>query len=408
MKVLYISYDGMTDSLGQSQVLPYLTGLAKNNYEIDLISCEKSENFKKNKDLIIDIIKDTNIKWHPIKYHYKPAVFSTIWDVFKIIKLARKIYKNKKIDIVHCRSYISALAGLYLKNRYKIKFIFDMRGFWADERIDGDLWNLKNPVYYFVYKYFKKKEKQFIINADYIISLTENAKLEINSWKLTSQPLNIQVIPCCVDTNLFNENNLNINKIEGLKTELKIKNSDLVISYLGSIGTWYLLDEMMAFFKRVLIKYNNAKFLFITGESPDIIYKSANANNVLQNNIIVVKAQRNDVPYYLKLSKLSIFFIKQTFSKKASSPTKQGEIMSIGIPLICNSGIGDTDYIINKSGCGLVIPKLIEEEYDKIIDKFDYLFNLSDNKIKQSAEEYFSLDKGIELYYNVYKMLEQA
>ena len=28
-RVLYISYDGMTDALGQSQVLPYLCGLAQ-------------------------------------------------------------------------------------------------------------------------------------------------------------------------------------------------------------------------------------------------------------------------------------------------------------------------------------------------------------------------------------------
>ena len=43
IKVLYISYDGMTDPLGQSQVLPYLEGLAKKNYAITLISFEKEE-----------------------------------------------------------------------------------------------------------------------------------------------------------------------------------------------------------------------------------------------------------------------------------------------------------------------------------------------------------------------------
>ena len=28
-----------------------------------------------------------------------------------------------------------------------IPIIFDMRGFWADERIDGHLWSLNNPIY---------------------------------------------------------------------------------------------------------------------------------------------------------------------------------------------------------------------------------------------------------------------
>ncbi len=36
--ILYISYDGMTDPLGQSQVLPYLKGLAKKGYKKESIT----------------------------------------------------------------------------------------------------------------------------------------------------------------------------------------------------------------------------------------------------------------------------------------------------------------------------------------------------------------------------------
>ena len=36
IKVLYISYDGMTDSLGQSQVIPYLQELQKKDVEIHI------------------------------------------------------------------------------------------------------------------------------------------------------------------------------------------------------------------------------------------------------------------------------------------------------------------------------------------------------------------------------------
>ena len=49
-QVLYISYDGMTDSLGQSQVIPYLKGLSKKGYQFTIISCEKKENFEQNKE----------------------------------------------------------------------------------------------------------------------------------------------------------------------------------------------------------------------------------------------------------------------------------------------------------------------------------------------------------------------
>ena len=50
--VLYISYDGMTDPLGQSQVLPYLSGLSKEGFKFHLISFEKEEKFKNHREHI--------------------------------------------------------------------------------------------------------------------------------------------------------------------------------------------------------------------------------------------------------------------------------------------------------------------------------------------------------------------
>ena len=38
--VLYLSYDGMADPLGQSQVLPYLEGLVSKGHKFSLISFE--------------------------------------------------------------------------------------------------------------------------------------------------------------------------------------------------------------------------------------------------------------------------------------------------------------------------------------------------------------------------------
>ena len=48
-RVLYVSYDGMTDPLGQSQVLPYILGLNKKGYQFTLVSFEKPERLEKGK-----------------------------------------------------------------------------------------------------------------------------------------------------------------------------------------------------------------------------------------------------------------------------------------------------------------------------------------------------------------------
>lgn len=406
MNVLYISYDGMTDPLGQSQVIPYLCGLSKNGYKIDLVSCEKKDRYDKNKEYIQELLKSNNINWFPVPYSSLPSVFSKQLNLKAIQNKALEICNESRISIVHCRSYMAALIGLKLKKRFGIKFIFDMRGFWADERIDGGIWRKDNFIQNRLYKYFKKKEIEFLLNADYTISLTENAKAEILSWdSLKGKNIPVQVIPCCVDLNLFSASGVEESGISELRTKLGISKENWVLSYLGSIGTWYMLDEMLDFFKQLLIMKPDSKFLFITQDDKTVILSKAAAKGIPNSALIISAAERNDVPLFLSLSTAAIYFIKPLYSKKASSPTKTGEIMAMGLPLITNSGIGDSDEIIKRSEAGLLINEFTEEEYGRIIKQIDVFLKADHNKIKEAANQYFSLQHGIELYSLVYSQM---
>ena len=45
MKILYITYDGLLDPLGSSQILPYIYGIKEFSDSIFIISFEKSEKY---------------------------------------------------------------------------------------------------------------------------------------------------------------------------------------------------------------------------------------------------------------------------------------------------------------------------------------------------------------------------
>ena len=254
-QILHLSYDGMTDPLGQSQVLPYLTGLSALGHKISLISCEKPENLTENQKTIEGICSRANIDWNYISYTKKPPILSTVKDVYALRKAAAKVAKSKPLDIVHCRSYIPALVGQHIKRKFGAKFVFDMRGFWADERVDGNIWNLKNPIYKTVYNFFKRKEKGFLENSDAVISLTESGKQEILGWDMELDPEKIHVIPCCADFEHFDFAKTKPENTTKLRNQLSIPQSAMVFCYLGSIGTWYLVEEMLAFFRQTLDKH---------------------------------------------------------------------------------------------------------------------------------------------------------
>ena len=405
-RVLYLSYDGMTDPLGQSQVIPYLRGLSQLGHSVSIVSAEKKEPFLKKQKEISELLRTADIQWHPVPFSNEIPGLSAWGNYSRLRATSVQLSKQKPFEVIHCRSDIPAIIGLQLKDRFQSKLIFDMRGFWADERVDGGAWNLGNPAYRTAYHFFREKEKGLIRNSDVVVSLTQNGKHEIlrqHGQDISEEK--IKVIPCCVDLELFSPNHLRLSDQQEWKRKLGIADQDFVLSYSGSLGTWYLLNEMLKFFSLLLLKKPTAKFLFITREADRKIKAAAKDLNIPESNIRVVAAEREQMPLLLSLSSASIFFIKSSYSKKASSPTKMGEGMALGIPVIGNAGVGDVKEIIEQTESGMVLEDFSEEELSRGVNETDRLSGLGREKIRKGAEDFFSLQKGIQQYHLIYSSI---
>lgn len=401
--ILFISYDGMTDPLGQSQVIPYLAGLTKFGYQFTILSCEKPERYQSHKNDVENLLGPFPIRWVPIPYHKKPPVFSSVYDVMMLKRKSMQLHAKEKFDMVHTRPGVPALIGLWMKKGTGIKFLNDIREFYADSRVDGGMWDLKNFFYKKIYQYFKQKENEAIEKSDGIVCLTYAAEKIITLWPQYKKEIPLKVIPCSVDMNLFDPETIdNIQKLN-LKKELKINDDDFVISYLGSIGSWYLIDEMMQFFKVINDKLPAAKFLFISPDEHETISYFAKKSGLPENKLIVTKAKRSEVPTLLSFSKFSVFFIKPCYSKQSSSPTKHGEIMAMGIPLITNSGVGDVSDIVEKYHAGIVLKDLNEEEFISVANLMSRGVSFDKKTIRNGGTEYYNLDNAIEKYHEIYQ-----
>lgn len=392
----------MTDNLGQSQVIPYLIGFNKAGFKMSLISFEKVDRFVKNRQHIETILQSNNIDWYPIKYQSTIPLLSGYLNVVAMKKKAFELHKSIHFDIVHGRSYVASSAALDLKLKKNVAFVFDMRGFWADEKVDGKLWNLKNPIHRFAYLKLKRKEQLYLKNADQIVSLTYEAKREINSWKGFNNK-KITVIPCCADLNHFSLNNVNQDWVTQFKNELNIKD-EFVLSYLGSIGTWYLLPEMLHFFKQLLKLKPDAKFLFITPDQASIILAEANKLAIESHHILIKPCTREKLPSLLAISHASVFFIKPAFSKKGSSPTKMGELMGMNIPIVCNADVGDVEQIIHEAGHGVVVKTFNEDHLLEAAKKMlDICGDSTSSYKKEIIDKYYDLTIGTNKFIECYR-----
>ena len=137
----------------------------------------------------------------------------------------------------------------------------------------------------------------------------------------------------------------------------------LTLVYSGSLDGWYLTEKMVDFFAAVLKRKSDAHLLWLTTGSHDRVRELMRSRNVGADNFSVLSIPSAQVPSYLAAADAGMAFIKRCVSKIASSPTKNGEYLACGLPLIINAGVGDSDALIDDWKAGVLIEKFTEEEY---------------------------------------------
>jgi len=395
MRILYISYDGLLEPLGRSQILAYLKHLSL-RWSFYLLSFEKPEDLMKADDFseMKGQLMQLGILWYPLRYHKQPTVIATAWDILRGSFLGLWLVLRHRLFIVHARGYVSSAMALFITRLTNSAYLFDMRGFWADEKLDGG-WS-RRPLLYRTTKLFESK---FLLSADHIVSLTEEAVPIIRRFPyLQGRELDITVIPTCVDLSHF--------------TILGDRHSSqaITIGYVGTATNWYLFDKTVACFVELLRMRPNAKFLIVNRKEHDFIRATLEVAGVPLSKVELRTASYKQMPELMARMHASVFFIKPVFSKKASSATKLGELLACGIPCMTNYGVGDVEEIFNEERIGVLLRSF---ETSELVDGLRKLISLIEDPCVAShcravAEKRFSLAEGVRRYGAIYENLKTS
>lgn len=389
--ILYISYDGLCEPLGQSQVYQYLINLAeKYKYQYCLITYEKKSDLRNQNyiQLLKTKLFSSGIRWYPLLYHKKFSVLATSFDILIGLFLALYFTIRYKIELIHVRSYVPSVISLILHKVLRIPYVFDMRGFWVDEKVDIGSWKRDGALF----KVGKEFERLFLLNAEKIISLTEAAVNKMQNFEyLKSTPIEKFVtISTCVNMNLFKPGN-------------QKNNEQFCIGYVGGAAAWYDFDLAIKFFLEFKKIKLNAHFLILNKYEQSHIKRKMNDFGIAHSDYSLVSVPHTEVPQQMNRMDVAVFFIKPYFSKIASSPTKLGELLACGVPCI-TTAIGDVATILKDSNVGIIFNNK-EDSIGETVKKSLVIVNDSTtkNRCVSAASKYFSLDKGVEQYNKVYK-----
>lgn len=394
--VLYVSYTGLLDPLGQSQVLQYVLGLAR-THRMTLLTFEKP-------DALADLervralrarCESAGVHWHHLVWHKRPGIPATAYDIAQGIRVGTRLARAAGAQIVHCRSYVAGAIGLAIKRRTGARYLFDMRGFWADERVDGGMWTRGGLPY----RAAKRLERHLFLGADHVVSLTRSGMREYARFDYLQGRLPpSSVIPTCTNLDLFRPS--------------PAPRAGFVLGYVGSAGSWYMFDEVARAVRRVFERRPDARFLVLNKGSHDQIRSGLAAAGVDLARVEVRAVPFDEVGAQIARMDAGIFFVKPAWSKRASCPTRMGEFLACGKPCLANAGIGDVEEDFRETGTGVTLAAGQAGGIDMagLDAALDSLFALAADpaisaRCRAAAEARFSLQSGIAGYDAIYRRL---
>ena len=387
---LYISHDGVLDPVGQSQILSYLQPLAR-EFPCGLVSFEKADRATGNAFHVTQKkLRQQGVAWFPFRYHRRPPVLAQGLDILCAGTALAAANLLGRIGFFHARSYPPALMALIGRIPRRRPFLFDMRGFWPEERISAGLWRTDG----WLYRLVKSWERVFLRKADRIVVLTEMAKTTL--VKRGIPRAKVSVIPTCVDLVKF--------KMPRGKI---LRSRAPWLCFSGNCQTWYLRKEMIRTAARLMDLFPGARLQILTQEHPDSIRRDFAAWGIPTGRTRVQAASFGQMPRLLARADLGIFFIRRDPAAPGRAAIKLAEFLACGVPVLINAGIGDSDRIVTGTRTGLVLADATPAEMEKRIPALRRL--LRDPKTPQrcraAAEQYFDLQNGIRAYRSLYQKL---
>jgi hypothetical protein len=226
----------------------------------------------------------------------------------------------------------------------------------AEEYVDAGHWRRNSLPFLLT----KKMEKRAFAAADGLVTLTNRIWPIIREWDgLRNRSVAHEVVPCCADLNRFQ---FDAAEREAVRSRLGLTGRFVVV-YSGSIGGWYMTDEMADFFAAVIEDKADVHALWLTPSGHAIVRSLMRARGVSDERYTVIAAESQDVSSYLSAADAGLAFIKPCFSKLASSPTKNAEYLACGLTLIINADVGDSDNLITEEGVGQLLKEHSRESY---------------------------------------------
>ncbi len=390
--VLYLTRNGLLEPLGQSQIFPYLKGLAS-SFSITIISFEKPSDWLElpSRSKVQAECHRHGIRWIPLRFRAKPRPWAPALGIPQLGFVALWQWRRRrKPALVHARSYVPAAIALLLHRLTGVPFIFDMRALWPEELITAG--HLRRGSW--LHRTLLWLERRCLKEARGVVSLTNAAVSHLQAkYPRELEGQRVVVIPTCADLMRF-------------QPAPSSSHEPLLIGCIGTmLSGWFLIDWLQAFFDAVERAEPTARFELISRDEPNAILNALNPSPAWRDRLEIHSASPEQMPAIVQRHSVSVmFYAGGATSELGRSPTRMAEVLGCGRPVVANAGVGDVEHVISRHRVGVLARGSSAVEMDACA--VELLSLLKDSQLahrcRRTAEGLFSLEAGTAAYRQLY------
>lgn len=400
LRVLYICYLSLEDPLVQSQVVAYLSGLAQRGHIVHLLTFETRLSPQRARHWEEELRRH-GIAWRHLRYHKRPSLPATAFDVLAGGFVAARLVRRHRLDAVHARNHMPAAMALIAARLTPCKTIFDLRGLMAEEYVDAGHWKRGGIAY----RLTQWVQRTGLRRADGVVTLTEAVRPHLGETR--AEPAANFVIPCCADVERIARRS---GERDAARAELATEDRPTMV-YVGKFTGWYLEREMADFVAAARRSEPALLFLIVTQADPAPMLRELDRAGIGPADYRVLRSEPEDIGRYLAAADIGLSFVKPCFSKISSSPTKVGEYLAAGLPVVSTAGIGDVDALLRDNAVGALVEDLSPAGYEAAVETIGTLRQdpaLRQRCVRVARENLSLCDVGIPRYDALYRGLATA
>lgn len=359
----YLTMDSVVGGVGASQVLPYVERLAAGGLKVELHSFEHGSPQRPR--------LDDGVVWCPHR-------FGPLGPLAGLSRVAVGAAALRGADVVHARSDLAAASTLLARPR---AWLWDIRSFWVDQRIALGMIRRGSAAE----RSLRAIERRAADRASAITTLTEAAIQELARRHGAGVAKKARVVTTCVDLERF--------------TLSPLPDQPVSLLLSGSYNSLYDLPTMLRLLAALRRRQPTELMLLRPGSTP-------------WDEAVVAAGGRTSSSSFLGMAEhvrshhagLSVCVTSDPLALTGAMPTKIGEFLASGRPVVVNAGLGDCDALLPEAGAGVIMHGTDDRAVERAAQ--DLLDLLADpetpGRCRRLAENHFSLERAVSTLREIY------